>query len=58
MVHKHNIDPINRIEGDLAVEVSVDEKSNKIVDAKCSGFVYRGFENIFKGKNSWDKNKS
>jgi uptake hydrogenase large subunit len=51
--YKHNIDPINRIEGDLAVEITVNEH-NKIKDAKCSGFVYRGFENIFKGQRPFD----
>lgn len=49
----HVIDPMNRIEGDLAVEITVDT-SNTIVNAKCLGFVYRGFENIFKGKKPYD----
>lgn len=53
MSHKRIIDPINRVEGDLAVELSVDT-NNKIEDAKVSGFVYRGFENIFIGKKPFD----
>lgn len=53
MTHTVTIDPINRIEGDLAVTIEIDDH-NKITDAKCSGFVYRGFENIFKGKKPFD----
>ena len=53
MTYKHVIDPINRIEGDLAVEIEVDA-NNKISNAKCMGFVYRGFENIFIGKKPFD----
>jgi len=53
MTYKHIIDPINRIEGDLAVEIEVDNK-NRISNAKCMGFVFRGFENIFKGKKPFD----
>ncbi len=53
MTQTHYIDPLNRIEGDLAIEIKVD-KSNKIKDARCLGFVYRGFENIFVGRKPFD----
>ncbi|PLW79310.1 hypothetical protein C0585_08525 [Candidatus Woesearchaeota archaeon] len=53
MNHKNVIDPLNRIEGDMAVEISVG-KNNIIEDAKCLGFVYRGLENIFVGKKAFD----
>lgn len=53
MSHKHIIDPLNRIEGDMAVEITVND-NNKIIDAKALGFVYRGFENIFVGKKPFD----
>ena len=47
------IDPLNRIEGDLAIELTIG-KLNRVTNAKCLGFVYRGFENIFKGKTPFD----
>jgi len=53
MSHKNVIDPLNRIEGDMAVEITVG-KDNIISDAKCLGFVYRGLENIFVGKKPFD----
>ncbi|MBN1793130.1 nickel-dependent hydrogenase large subunit [Candidatus Woesearchaeota archaeon] len=53
MSHKTIIDPLNRIEGDMAVEITVDEHG-KVTDAKSIGFVYRGFENIFKGHKPFD----
>ena len=53
MSHKLVIDPINRVEGDMAVELFIDD-DNIIQDAKSLGFVYRGFENIFRGRNPFD----
>ncbi|MFH2020308.1 MAG: nickel-dependent hydrogenase large subunit, partial [archaeon] len=53
MSHTHIIDPLNRVEGDLAIELSVGD-NNIIEDAKCLGFVYRGFENIFIGRKPFD----
>ncbi len=62
MHHSHNetpkgevkiIDPLNRIEGDMAVQITVDE-AKRVVDAKSLGFVYRGFENIFIGHRPFD----
>jgi hydrogenase large subunit len=39
------IDPVNRIEGHLAVEVGVNG-SNQVTSAKAIATMYRGFENI------------
>lgn len=52
MSKKITIDPLNRIEGDMAVEITID--NNKITDAKSIGYVYRGFENIFIGHEPFD----
>jgi len=40
--------PINRVEGDLDIKIKI--KDNKIIDAKSVGTLYRGFENILKGR--------
>ncbi|MGM5484630.1 MAG: nickel-dependent hydrogenase large subunit [Nanobdellota archaeon] len=53
MSHKKVIDPLNRIEGDMAVELKIDD-NNVIEEAKSMGFVYRGFENIFLGQRPFD----
>jgi len=50
---KITIDPLNRIEGDMAVEIDVDD-NNKVKDARSIGFVYRGFENVFVGRRPFD----
>ena len=46
------IDPISRIEGHLAIELDV--QNNKVVDAKCMGEMFRGYEMILKGRNPVD----
>lgn len=46
------IDPISRIEGHLAIEIDV--RNGKIVDAKCKGDMFRGYEMILKGRNPVD----
>lgn len=46
------IDPVTRIEGHLKVEVEVQD--GKVVDAKVSGGMYRGFEQILKGRDPRD----
>lgn len=51
--YTHTIDPLNRIEGDLAIELSIDKKKT-VENAKCMGFVYRGFENFLEGKTPFD----
>lgn len=50
------IDPVTRIEGHLAVEVTVDWVNGvqQIVDAKSNGTVFRGFEIILKGRDPRD----
>ncbi|MHB8170894.1 MAG: nickel-dependent hydrogenase large subunit [Thermincolia bacterium] len=52
MKQKIIIDPVTRIEGHLKVEVQVD--SGKVVDAKCTGSLYRGFEQILQGRDPRD----
>ncbi len=49
---KLSIDPVTRIEGHLKVEVNVE--GGKVVDAKCSGTMFRGFEIIMKGRDPRD----
>jgi hydrogenase large subunit len=49
---KVSIDPVTRIEGHLKIEVEV--KGGKVVDAKCSGGMFRGFENILTGRDPRD----
>ena len=46
------IDPFNRIEGDLRVEIEVD--ANTVVSAKSSGIMFRGFERIMPGRSPMD----
>ena len=46
------IDPITRIEGHLKVEVMTD--GGEIVEARSSGTLFRGFENILKGRDPRD----
>jgi hydrogenase large subunit len=46
------IDPFNRIEGDLRVEIEVE--SNSVVSAKSSGIMFRGFERIMPGRSPMD----
>jgi len=47
------IDPVTRIEGHLKAEVVVGT-SGTITDAKMSGTLFRGFENILKNRNPRD----
>ena len=44
------VDPITRIEGHLRIEVVVDE-NNVIQDAFSSSTLWRGLENIVKGRD-------
>ena len=46
------IDPVTRIEGHLKVEVVVE--NGKVVDAKLTGGMYRGFESILRGRHPRD----
>lgn len=46
------IDPVTRIEGHLKAEVIVE--GGKVVDAHLSGGMFRGFENILRGRDPRD----
>jgi hydrogenase large subunit len=50
------MDPVTRIEGHMKVEVTVDTVGgiSQIVDAKCTGTLFRGFETILKGRDPRD----
>jgi len=47
------IDPVNRIEGHLKVEV-ITNTSGVITDASCSGQLFRGFELIMNKRDPRD----
>jgi len=51
-MHHISIDPVTRIEGHLKVDVTVDDGAVK--EANCSGTMYRGFEQILKGRDPRD----
>ncbi|MDM8525852.1 nickel-dependent hydrogenase large subunit [Desulfococcaceae bacterium HSG8] len=42
------VDPVSRIEGHLKLEIEIDQ--GKITDAKASGTLFRGFENLLIGR--------
>ena len=50
------MDPVTRIEGHMKVEVSTElvNNVNQIVDAKCTGTLFRGFETILQGRDPRD----
>ncbi len=53
MVRKHILNvPINRVEGDLALRVELDQ--GRVSDAWCSGTMFRGFEKILLGRGALD----
>jgi hydrogenase large subunit len=52
MATKIIINPVTRISGFLQVEVLIE--NNKIVDAKSSGMLFRGFEKMLKGRSPLD----
>ncbi len=47
-----SIDPVTRLEGHLKIEVTIasDSGSQKVVDAKATGTMFRGLENILVGR--------
>jgi Ni,Fe-hydrogenase I large subunit len=49
------IDPLTRIEGHLSIEMDV--QNGKVVDAKCKGDMFRGYETILQGRNPVDANQ-
>ena len=46
------IDPMTRIEGHLNIEATLENA--RVVEAKCAGTLYRGFEQILVGRNPLD----
>ncbi|SMB90524.1 hydrogenase large subunit [Desulfonispora thiosulfatigenes DSM 11270] len=49
---KITINPLTRISGFLEIEVEVEK--NKIINAKSSGMLFRGFEKMLKGRSPLD----
>lgn len=50
------MDPVTRIEGHMKVEVTIDSVNGmtQVVDAKCTGTLFRGFETILRGRDPMD----
>jgi len=50
------IDPVTRLEGHLKIEVTVDRVKGiqKVVDARATGTLFRGFEAILVNRHPWD----
>jgi hydrogenase large subunit len=50
------IDPVTRLEGHLKIEVTVDAVggTQKVVEAKATGTLFRGFESILINRHPWD----
>lgn len=42
----YHLDPVNRIEGHLGVELTVNDGTSAVTDVKVKSMMYRGFENI------------
>ncbi|MBD7910830.1 nickel-dependent hydrogenase large subunit [Clostridium cibarium] len=52
MTDKIVINPITRISGFLQIEVTIEK--NIVIDAKSSGFLFRGFEEMLRGRSPFD----
>lgn len=52
MSKRISIDPFNRIEGDLRLDIEF--KENVVSEARSSGIMFRGFERIMSGKSPMD----
>lgn len=52
MREKIIINPITRISGFLQIEVTIEK--NMVVDARNNGFLFRGFEEMLKGRSPFD----
>ncbi len=50
------MDPVTRIEGHMKVEISIDTNGGQqqIVDARCTGTLFRGFETLLIGRSALD----
>ena len=46
------MDPVTRIEGHMKVEVEIE--NNQVLDARCTGTLFRGFETLLQGRDPWD----
>lgn len=53
MTTKIKLDPVTRLEGHMKIEVEIDS-NNRVVDAKSTGNLFRGFENILAGRDPRD----
>lgn len=47
-----NIDPVTRISGFMDIELTLE--NNEVIDAKCKGLLYRGFEKMLVNKSPLD----
>jgi len=52
MSRRISIDPFNRIEGDLRIELEVED--GQVTAARSSGIIFRGFERIMPGRDPMD----
>jgi hydrogenase large subunit len=50
------MDPVTRIEGHMKVEITIDKVggADQVVNARCTGTLFRGFETILQGREPWD----
>jgi hydrogenase large subunit len=50
------MDPVTRIEGHMKVQVTIDSVNGQeqIIDARCTGTLFRGFETLLSGRNPLD----
>ena len=50
------MDPVTRIEGHMKVEIAIDSNGGQqqIVDARCTGTLFRGFETLLNGRSPLD----
>ena len=53
MANRITVSPVTRVEGHLGVEVDVTD-AGKVVSARASGTMFRGFEGIMKGRDPRD----
>ena len=50
------MDPVTRIEGHMKIEIAIDTNGGQqqIVDAHCTGTLFRGFETLLNGRSPLD----
>jgi hydrogenase large subunit len=56
MATKISIDPVTRLEGHLKIEITIDQAGGgqKVVDARATGTLFRGFETLLQGRHPFD----